>query len=333
MSQTTPPTGAASAPAPAAQTRSPIDRLVRLAVIIIGAFILFLVLFSISRSMVYKIRPYERGLHLRGGRFVAIDEPGWHFKFPFVDTVIGLNITERPGKIEQLAAMTSDDVTMDVSLFYTYKVTDPRRYALEVEKPDEIVYQFVQGMLRDVVNTKPMDQVMHSRAEINQELMQILREKEDQYGVEFVIVQIQSASPPSEVIEAIKDRMVAAQREQQAKAEAAQRRIQADGEFYAAQKEADSQAYQMTTLAAAEAEKINLTAEAQQNAVSAMMEALAGKGELAAQYIQLLIAQELRANSKWIITGGNGGLPQIDLGQLSAETPAATPAPTPTVTP
>lgn len=96
-------------------------------------------LFSLARAAVYKIRPYERGLHLRGGAFVGIDQPGWHFQIPFVDTVIGLNVVERPGLIDQLAAMTADDVTMDVSLLYTYRVVDPVRYALEETEPDQIV--------------------------------------------------------------------------------------------------------------------------------------------------------------------------------------------------
>jgi len=45
------------------------------------------------------------------------------------------------------------------------------------------------------VNTRKMDEVMHSRAEINQEVMVALQTREDQYGVEFILVQIQSASP------------------------------------------------------------------------------------------------------------------------------------------
>jgi membrane protease subunit HflK len=258
-----------------------------------------------ARSAVYKIRPYERGLHLRGGRFINIDEPGWHIQFPYVDTVITIMIIERSGDIEQLAAMTSDDVTMDVSLLYTYRVRDPVQYQLEVLDPDRIVNGFVSGTLRDVINTKTMDMVMHKRAEINRDVMAALREKEAQYGVEFVLVQIQSASPPAEVVTAIKDRMVSGERQEQSLAEAAQLRTIADSEFYAAQKQADGEAYQLIKQAEAEAMQISLTSEAKQEALRAMLAELSGKGDLAAQYIQVLIAQELQPNSKWIISGGD----------------------------
>ena len=66
-----------------------------------------------------------------------------------------------------------------------------------------------------------MDDVMDSCAEINREVIAILQEKEgSEYGVEFILVQIQSASPPEEVENAIKNRMVAVQLQEQAEAEA-----------------------------------------------------------------------------------------------------------------
>jgi regulator of protease activity HflC (stomatin/prohibitin superfamily) len=287
--------------------RGCLDKLYKNALLIIILLFVGVVVFSLARSAVYKIRPYERGLHLRGGAFVGIDQPGWHIQIPFVDTVIGVIVIERSGMIEQLAAMTADDVTMDVSLLYTYRVADPVRYQLEVLDPEAIVAGFVQGTLRDVVNTHTMDEVMHSRAQINQEVTTILQNKEDQYGVEFVLIQIQSASPPGEVVNAIKDRMVAVQLEEQADAEAAQQRTLADSQFYAAQKKAEGDAYQITSLA-----------DAQANALRIILQELEGKGPLAEQYIQVLIAQELRQNSKWIISTGET-MPVIDFRGIAPE--------------
>jgi len=292
-----------------------LDRLYKNALLILTIVLVGGIVFSLARSAIYKIRPYERGLHLRGGRFIAVDEPGWHMQIPFVDTVIGVTVIERSGMIEQLAAMTADDVTMDVSLLYTYRVADPVRYQLEVLDPEAIVAGFVQGTLRDVVNTRTMDEVMHSRATINQEVITILKERESQYGVEFILVQIQSASPPEEVVNAIKDRMVAVQRQEQAAAEAAQQRTLADSQFYAAQKEAEGEAIQ-----------IEVTSQAQLDALRSILEELGANGTLGEQYIQVLIAQELRQNSKWIISNG-GTIPVIDFGTIAPETPPTATAP------
>lgn len=309
-------TPASGAPAPRPRPSGDLlGRLYRLAVVLLAAFVVLGIVLVVGRSAIYKIHEYERGLHLRGGKFVRVEQPGWHIQIPLVDTVIIVTVNERLGYVERLAAMTSDNVTMDVSLQYTYRVTQPERFALEVSNPERIVFEFVQGKLRDVVNTKTMAEVMDNRAAINRELMTTLREIESRYGVEFITVQIQGASPPAEVVAAIKDRMVAGQRQAQAEAEAAQRRTLADAEFYAAQKRADGEAYQITQLAEAEAQRITLVAAAEQEATRAILATLANGGPLAEAYIQVLLAQELRQNSKWII--GAEGQPILDLRETS----------------
>lgn len=285
------------------------------ALLILIALIVGIILFSLARAAIYKIRPYERGLHLRGGRFLSVDLPGWHIQIPFVDTMIAVMVIERGGTIDKLAVMTSDDVTMDVSLLYTYRVTDPVQFQLEVLNPEEIVAGFVQATLRDIVNTRKMDEVMHNRAQINIEVMEKLQGKEEQYGVQFVLVQIQTASPPAEVVNAIKDRMVAVQLQEQAEAEAIQQKTLADSEFYTAQKRADGEAYQITT-----------RAEAERAALRLILQELKSMGELGEQYIQVLIAKALSQNSKWVISNG-GTMPVINLGQEPLQPTPVAPAP------
>jgi len=304
-------------PAPTGPARSAglgsLERLFKSAMVALAGLTVLGLLMVIGRSAIYKIHEYERGLHLRGGQFVAVDGPGWHIQIPLVDTVIIVKVNERLGYVEQVPAMTSDDVTMDVSLQYTYRVTDPQRFALEVDDPERIIFEFVQGKLRDVVNTKEMTVVMHSRAEMSGEVMAALREKEAQYGVEFITVQIQSASPSEEVVTAIKDRMVAVQRQEQSQAEAAQRRTLADADFYTAQKQAEGAAYEITKMAEADAQRITLTSVAEREAMQSLLAGLQGKGALAEQYMQLLIAQELKENSKWIISGNGEMAPVVEL--------------------
>ncbi|MDE0141824.1 MAG: SPFH domain-containing protein [Caldilineaceae bacterium] len=301
----------AAAPEKRQPVGADLERFYKLSIVVLGALAVLLVALYVGRAAVYKIHEFERGLHLRGGRFLGVQTPGWHVQVPLVDTVIIVKVIERLGYVERIPAMTSDNVTMDVSLQFTYRVTNPERFALAVDDPERIVFEFVQGRLRDVINTKTMTGVMNQRTEMNLEIMQELKEKEDQYGVEFMTVQIQSASPPAEVLSAIKDRMVAVQRQEQAEAEAAQQRTVADAQFYAAQKEAEADAYRISTTAAAEAEQIQLTTEAQQLAVRAILSELEGKGALAEKYIDYLIAVELKENSKWIL--GTGTEPILEL--------------------
>lgn len=295
MTTTTP----TAEPVPGALGRR-IESLYRVAVIVLAAVVAGAVLLAASRSALYKIHEYERGLHLRGGRFLAVDQPGWHAQIPYVDTVVIVKVNERIGYVERITTVTADSLSMVVSLQYTYRVTDPRRFALDVDDPERILFEFVQGKLRDVVNRQTMADMMNNRAEFNTLMLDELRAKEAQYGVQFVTVQIQSAEPPENVVKAIEDRMVAVQREEQAEAEAAQQRIVADAAFYAAQKEADAEAYQIAQRAGA-----------QQEAVRLLLTEIDRHPEVADKYLEYLMAQELKNNSKWVI--GATDAPTLDL--------------------
>ena len=295
-----------------------IGLLFRLAVIALALLALSFVTLIVGQAAVYKVQPYERGLHMSGGVFIGVDYPGWHLQVPLWDTVIIVDVRERQGYVEKIQALTSDEVTMLVSLQYTYLVTDPQRYVFEVSDPDRILFEFVQGRLRDVLNTKTMSELMHNRAGISQDVLAALRDKESRYGIQFITVQVQSVYPPAEVEAAIKDRMVAEQRKATAQTDAERTRIAADARYYEAQKAVDAQAYQITR-----------TADAQRAAARAMLSELQPYGDLGKKYLDYLMVQELKENSKWIF--GGSGTPIIDLRGEGGTTP--TPAPTPTPKP
>jgi regulator of protease activity HflC (stomatin/prohibitin superfamily) len=287
-------------PPPLPRLRDRLDTGYRASVIVLATLAIIVVLLAVSQAAVYKIHAFERGLHLRGGRFLAVDDPGWHVQIPYVDTVIIVKVNERLGYVERISAVTADNLQMVVSLQYTYRVSDPETFALEVDDPERILFELVQGKLRDVANQRSMTEMMNNRATFNQNMLDELRAREQQYGVEFVTVQIQSAEPPADVVSAIEDRMVAVQRQAQAEAEAQQQRVLADAEFYAAQKRADAQAYQITQLATAQQESIRL-----------LLGELSTHPEIAGKYLDYLMTQSLAENgsAKWVI--GQPGSTQI----------------------
>ncbi len=309
-------TTVAPQPLPAQSLRSRLEALYRLATIVLAGLAVAVTLLVVSQAAVYKIHEYERGLHLRGGRFLAVDEPGWHVQIPFADTVIVVKVNERLGYVERISAVTADNLQMVVSLQYTYRVTDPAIFALQVDDPERILFELVQGKLRDLANQNSMTAMMNNRAAFNTAMLDELRTKEKQYGVQFVTVQIQSAEPPADVVSAIEDLMVATQRQAQAEAEAAQQRVLADAGYYAAQKKADAEAYEITKVA-----------EAQQESIRLLLGQLSQHPDIAAKYLDYLMTGELAKNgsAKWVI-GQPGSAQILDLRPAeSSSTP--TPAP------
>jgi regulator of protease activity HflC (stomatin/prohibitin superfamily) len=102
--------------------------------------------------------------------------------------------------------------------------------------------------------------------------------------------------------------MVAVQQQEQAAAEAAHKRTVADADYYAAQRSADAEAYKVTQIADAKSKSSQM-----------LLSALDGHDVLAQKYLDYLIAQELRDNSKWVLS--TGGTPIIDLGTVGNASP------------
>ena len=254
----------------------------------------------LARGVVDIIPQQNRGLHMRLGKYVATLEPGLHLKIPLVDRIIGVPVLERQGYIQHVDAMTQDNVIMKVSLQYTFEVTDPRRYRLEVSDPDSIIREYVQGKLRDIVNTISMNDVMKKRLELSQHITTELAAKEHDFGVHFKLVQVQGAFPPPEVQEAIKQRMVSEQQTVAAKEQATQKQIIADASFYESGRRTEALRYEME-------EK----AKAQKASIDLLLAALSQNESLGRKYLDYLTAQELKSNSKWILSGA--AAPQIHM--------------------
>lgn len=254
----------------------------------------------IARAVVDIVPQDCRGLYMRLGKYVRTLDPGLHLKVPLIDTVLRVSIKERQGYIQHVDAMTQDNVIMRISLQYTYEVKDPRRYRLEVDEPDTIIKEFVQGKLRDIVNTITMSDLMRKRLDLGQRITQDLAGRELDYGIHFKLVQVQGTYPPPEVQEAIKQSMVTEQRTVGAKEEATQKHILADAMLYEAQKQTEAAKY-----------KIEETAKAQKESIRLLLEELSKHEALGQKYMDYLVSQELRANSKWIISGSQ--VPQLHM--------------------
>ena len=186
-------------------------------------------------------------------------------------------------------------------LLYTYKVIDPVRYQLEVLDPEAIVDGFVQGTLRDVVNTRHMDEVMHSRAEINLEVMS------DPPGKSRINMGL--------ILSWYKSRMPRRLRKWWMRS-----RIgwwQSSFRNRRRPRPSNNVLWQTANSILPRSKprekpiRRQRSQRLKQKHCGLFSRNLEDKGTLGEQYIQVLIAQELRENSKWIISDG-GTMPVID---------------------
>ncbi len=169
------------------------------------AFVLFLVVLS----GVKVIRPFERGLVERLGKYHATVEPGLRLIFPFIDRMVRVDMRERVVDIPPQEVITSDNVVVSVDAVVYYEATDPQRLVYNVVDFYLAVTKLAQTNLRNVVGDMQLDEALTSRDTINTQLRNILDDATDKWGTKVVRVEIQRIDPPADVMSAMHEQMKA----------------------------------------------------------------------------------------------------------------------------
>ena len=179
-----------------------------MALIVVLATLAF-VLFVVVLSGVKIIRPYERGLVERLGRYRDTVEPGLRLIVPFVERIEKVDMRERVVDVPPQEVITSDNVVVSVDAVIYYEATDPQRLVYNVVDFYLAVSKLAQTNLRNVVGDMQLDEALTSRDTINTKLRDILDDATDKWGTKVVRVEIQRIDPPADVMHAMHEQMKA----------------------------------------------------------------------------------------------------------------------------
>ncbi len=256
------------------------------------------VLFVVVLSGVKVIRPYERGLVERLGKYRDTVEPGLRLIVPFIERIEKVDMRERVVDVPPQEVITSDNVVVSVDAVIYYEATDPQRLVYNVVNFYLAVSKLAQTNLRNVVGDMQLDEALTSRDTINTKLRDILDDATDKWGTRVVRVEIQRIDPPADVMHAMHEQM---------KAERTRRAVvtQAAGEREAA-------------IARAEGEKQSAILQAEGHKQAAVLNA---EGEAAAtrtaaeaeQFRQVAVAQGEAEATRKVYEAIHQGGPTADL--------------------
>jgi regulator of protease activity HflC (stomatin/prohibitin superfamily) len=165
------------------------------------------VLFTFVLSSVKIIRPYQRGLVERLGKYHATVEPGLRMIYPVVDRMVRVDMRETVVDVPPQEVITSDNVVVTVDAVVYYEATDPRRLIYNVSSFIAAVVKLAQTNLRNVIGDMELDQALTSSEMINTRLRDILDDATDKWGTRVVRVEIQRIEPPADVVESMHHQM------------------------------------------------------------------------------------------------------------------------------
>jgi len=222
--------------------------------------ILVIVVFVIAGKGIKIVRPYEKGLIERLGKYQRTADSGLTVIIPFLERIIKVDMREQVVDVPPQGVITKDNVVVEVDAVVYYEITDPVKVTYNIANYYVAVTKLAQTNLRNLIGDLALDESLTSRELINSKLRQILDDATDKWGAKVGRVELQRIEPPTDVTEAM-HRQMKAERERRAiilEAEGQKRSaiLKAEGKAEAIKKVADADKYQKLTVAKGEAEAV-----------------------------------------------------------------------------
>ena len=193
--------------------------------IVFGTFIALILLISTIKIL----KEYERGVIFRFGRLSSVKGPGLILIIPFVDKMIRVDLRTVTMDVPPQDIITRDNVPVKVNAVVYFRVMDPAKSVVKIEKYMVATSQIAQTTLRSILGQAELDDLLARRDKINQELQKIIDEQTDPWGIKVSNVEIKDVELPQSIQRAFA-RQAEAERERRAKI------INAEGEFQASEK-------------------------------------------------------------------------------------------------
>ncbi|NLL30670.1 MAG: SPFH/Band 7/PHB domain protein [Clostridiales bacterium] len=252
----------------------------------------------------------------RFGQYYKTLEPGWHLLIPFIDFVRKkVSTKQQILDVQPQSVITKDNVRISVDNVIFYKLLNAKDAVYNIEDYKAgIIYSATTNM-RNIIGNMTLDEVLSGRDKINQDLLNIIDEVTDAYGIKILSVEIKNIIPPAEIQDAM---------EKQMKAERDKRAMILQAEGLRQSEIEKAEGIKRAKILAAEAEKEANIRRAEGLKESQLLEA-EGKAK-AIEQISIAEAEAIRKVNKAIIESGTDetviALKQVEALKEMANNPA-----------
>ncbi len=218
------------------------------------------VLFFLSGIRI--VRPFEKGLHERFGKFIGERPQGFIWIIPIVDRLIKVDITENMVDVPPQKVITSDKLNTDVDAVVYFRVIESKKAIYNAQNYKKQITSLARTTLRALIGQMTLADANSKRSEINNKLATQLENQTKLWGIDIIRVELQRIEPPENVQNAMNEVVEAENKKISAVNFANATETQADGKRRASIKEAEGDAFKVERLAKAKAEQIKLENEA-----------------------------------------------------------------------
>ena len=187
----------------------------------LAAFVVALIIIQLGMSSFFTIAPGEVGVVLRFGKHQRTTEPGLHFKLPYIEQLIKVDVEQvrkeefgfrssgagevsnidRKGYDMESLMLTGDKNVIEMAWIVQYKVGDPVQFLFKVRNVPQAVRDASEMVIRRLVGNMDFDYVLGNRDTLAAMARQELQEELNHLGagINVFTIQLQDINPPEPV--------------------------------------------------------------------------------------------------------------------------------------
>jgi len=249
------------------------------------------------------VRPIERGIIERFGKYQRTKEAGLTWIIPMIDRMYKVNVTEQMVDVLPQMVITKDKLNAEVDAVVYYLIKDVKASIYNVDNHRAQLTSLARTTLRAVIGNMTLTDANEKRSDINSKVETVLDKETNSYGVEVLRVEIQKIEPPEDVQDAMNKVVKAEQEKIAARDMATATETRADGDKRAEIKKAEGIKRGLVLSAEGEAEAIKAVADANATKIKVVNEAAQKYFVGNAQILKKIEAVEvsLKDNAKIIV--------------------------------